>query len=245
MTIQKWTVALTNVKTGPIATSFVGSNQDEARASCLGCPQLGDHDTPTKCYAWLGTGRRGANMVWHHSQKDPSLKAAFLRAPDKRAVRMGAIGDPGRVDPITLFSEAAFARNHGAAVLAYTHHWREFREADYKRLFMASCDDWQGARAAIEAGWCPTVIVPAGGPKVVHTSTGHTFLRCPAETAKLTGGRVTCGDCRLCDPNHLRTTRWAGIMFEFHGSRAPWTPARRAAFEARRLPVVSNGKAAK
>lgn len=242
---QLWTVARTNVKTGPITTSYVGESQDEARASCLGCPQLGDptgdwsKETPT-CYAWAGTVRRGANMVWNQSTLPQDLASAFKRAPDKRAVRMGAIGDPRRVEASR--QEAAWARKQGAAVLAYTHHWREKGPVGDKDIFMASCDSWPDAKLALSMGWVPTVIVPQGTPKVVHTSTGHSFLRCPAETSKELGGHVTCGGCRMCDPTRLRKSRWAGIMFVFHGPRAPWTPQRRAAFEAKRLPVVGGAK---
>lgn len=235
--IQQWTVSHLNPKTGPIATSFVGTNLDECRASCLGCPQLGDHNTPTRCYAWAGLVRRGAGAVFS-SSKDKTLQAAFKRAPDKRAVRMGAIGDPGRVDWIRVNREVEFCRKNNAAVLAYTHHWRDLGKRAAK-VFMASCDDWAGARQALKQGWCPTVIVPHGTPKVVSCSTGESFLRCPAETSKETGrGHVTCADCRLCDPTRLRNSKWSGIMFVFHGPRAPWTPERRAKAAMRRLKLA-------
>lgn len=226
---QVWYVATVNRKTGPIATSIVGESFEETRASCMGCAQLDNG-----CYAWSGLVKRGVNMVLSISQKAKDLKSVFERAPDKRAIRLGTLGDPARADPEPLLDEVRWARKQGASVLAYTHHWRGLG-GRWKSVFMASCDDWEGAKLAVERGWFPTVVVPQGTPKVVHTSTGHTFLRCPAETAP---GKVTCGQCRLCDPTRVSKTKWSGIMFVFHGPRAPWTPERRAKSAMRRLKLA-------
>lgn len=230
-----WYVASVNRKTGPLATSIIGESWQEVEASCEGCPQFDDGSGRRHCYAHTGLVKRGVNMVLNHSTKAKDLATVFKHAPDKRAVRMGAIGDPGRMNIEAVRDMAEFVRSHGAAFLSYSHFWRDMDlSKKVGDLFMASCEDWVGARLALSRGFNPAVIVPQGTSRFVHTSTGHSFLQCPAEQKP---GRITCGDCRLCDPIVLSMTKWDGIMFHQHGSAAPWTPARRANHKARKLPV--------
>jgi hypothetical protein len=228
--IQSWTVSASNPKTGPIATSYVGSSLMETRASCLGCGLLDDGTGLTTCYAWTGQVRRGANMVFTGG-KDKSLGSAFMRAPDKRAVRMGAIGDPGRVERHSMAKDVEFLRKRRVSILAYTHHWASKAPGDPqderaglaslldpKGLFMASCESLEQAEQALDTGWCPTLVVPQGSKKIRTINPKARFLLCPAMQKP---GVVTCAQCQMCDPNRLRQSRYQGIMFEFHGSAAP------------------------
>lgn len=227
--IQSWTVALTNPKTGPIAAGYVGSSLTETRESCLGCGLLDDGTGATLCYAWTGQVKRGAHAVFTGS-KDKRLAAAFMRAPDKRAVRMGAIGDPGRVERHVMANDVEWLRRRQVSILAYTHHWASKAPGDPqderaglasildpRDVFMASCEAPDQAERALADGWCPTLVVPQNAPKI-RTIGGKKFLLCPAMQKP---GIVTCAQCQMCDPTRLRQSRYAGIMFEFHGSAAP------------------------
>ena len=204
-----WSVAVSNTKTGPIPTQWVGATEADTWASCEGC--MLRPDAGGGCYAWGGNTRRGANSVRRAAaSRGPdagTLTEALARAPRAaRAVRLGAIGDPARLERTALLSDVAEARAAGLRVLAYTHHWRnEPRTGALKNTALASCETLEGATEATSRGWLVALAGPASAPG---------FITCPNSRRP----EVTCNACTLCDVPTLRRTGKKGIVFPAHGA---------------------------
>jgi hypothetical protein len=198
-----------NRKTGPVIQQYVGTTQEQSRASCNGCALLKSRE----CYAQFGTPAMGfASMVRALKGGKTYTLPAALKASKGRAkyVRLGALGDPSAVTGIQR--HVARIRKAGLGILAYTHFWAS-RGSHLIGQMMASCDDWAQAGQAIRAGWRATLHVkkewfrdnPQQG-----THKGVKYTLCPAQRPN----PVQCTDCGLCD-----ATRGAVplILFTEHG----------------------------
>jgi hypothetical protein len=163
--------------------------------------------------------------------KNPSKysfeEAMAKRSKSARMIRLGAIGDPARVNHSELKKFIAKARKEKLAVIGYTHHHREKVNEGLKKVLMASCDNMEQADEAVSRGWRATAVVPFDfvGKRFV-TKAGNVGVVCPAQTAPES---VTCNSCHLCDA--ARPTNFDIIAFRDHGPRA------RAA-KRRKLPVL-------
>lgn len=215
---ELWIPYPANRKTGPIPTLYIGSTVDETRASCIkaGCPLLpvgaGGPAGPSdvRCYAWSGTPRIALSMAQKRraSGGDATLTRALkLRSPNARAARLGAIGDPLALGQSRLSVIDRMVRRAGLALLSYTHGWR--RALWMRRYALASCETLAIADVAVKRGFRATVILEdtfAG--KNTRTPAGRLVVVCPAQRSKM-----TCNDCRLCDPQ----TRGPIVGFIEHG----------------------------
>lgn len=223
-----WTVQAKNPKTGPIPTATVGQTREETWASCGGCPRRPDAAEQLgipRCYAWSSMlGGPGLTNAQKRAAARPDLhldvrRALASRLPAARAVRIAAIGDPGRVAPAEVLEAVAVARELGLAVLAYTHHWRT--AAHLRPHALASVDTLAGALNARAAGWRVALTVdveaPAAGPWL-RVDDGLNLVVCPEQR----GRPVRCNECRLCDPAGpaWRSGKVDGIAFMAHGMDA-------------------------
>ena len=213
-----------NSKTGPIPTAYVGMSYDDALNSCRGCPLLshksGGTGEKTRCYAHAGSVKMGMMAMTkaatgeHRNCAEGSdavlpggryslehameVATSTTRKKKPRAARLGAIGDPSRVGKGEFHRTVKTIRSHGLAVLGYTHFHSEYRNRGLKRDLMASCETFAQADDAVSRGWVPTAILPADTEgNVVRSDAGNRMLVCPAQRSE----RVTCNDCRLCDPS--------------------------------------------
>lgn len=203
-----WTVSTGNQKTGAIPTRYEGATLAETKASCDGCtlaPWSGGG-----CYAWGGNVRRGANSVRRAAKEGAAvdLPTVLERTPrGARAVRFGAIGDPGRADPELTFADIDLARGEGFKVLGYTHHRAEL-DADglqaFRHHFLASCETMEQAEEALAAGWLVALAGPESAPG---------FLTCPNWSKPW----IQCNACGACDVPTLSRTKYLGIVFPAHG----------------------------
>ena len=100
-------------------------------------------------------------------------------------------------------------------MIGYTHFWRRPHAAKlWKGTLMASCDTMKDFKDAVRLGWKATIVVPetfATRTKVKVGSKEHTILVCPAQTSN---GKITCNDCRLCNPSKPGPH----IAFRVHGA---------------------------
>lgn len=210
-----------NSKTGPVPTAYVGTNPDEARASCQGCPMLGDRT----CYAWAGTPRMAFGVIAQMRRADParySLGAVMARLARRRrgrarVIRLGALGDPARARRRDIREAISAARTHGMTVLGYTHAWRTIKARDMREILMSSCDTPGQADDALAVGWRPAAIIPAAPEGPIYTTPGGArLLVCPAQRRP---DRMTCNRCAMCSPSAPVWTagRIDGIAFIPHG----------------------------
>lgn len=234
-----WTPAAQNRKTGRVPTAYVGETRSDTWASCEGCDLR-----ESTCYAWHGTQARfGLPKIHAGFAREPQrytlARALKRRLADARIARVTAIGDPLRANRAELLASLHLIRRAGLGVVGYTHFWRDEDGEALKRELMASCDTPAQADEAIAAGWRATSVLPWGhveahGPLFV-TPAGHRGVVCPAQRLE----RVTCNDCRMCDPQHRvwRAGKVHAIGFLDHSPTARGE-ARRA---GRRLPTAGAG----
>jgi hypothetical protein len=222
-----WTAhAVSNRKTGDIPTAYVGATREESLASCKGCPLLANRN----CYAQFGTVNMAHRSILRSVAKGREALYTFdasmaRRAPTAKAIRLAAIGEPGRMPLYWWKRVDRSARVLGLDVIAYIHNWRQRK--DLVGLTMASCDSLEQVDEAKALGFRATVVLPRSHTERTFTTpAGHRGIVCPAQlagkmtpsakgagtkgrpattgtedTSKSAGGRkpITCNDCRLCD----------------------------------------------
>ena len=218
-----WSSSTTNVKTGPIPTMWVGNSIEDAWESCDGCPRRPPEPGKAQgmvevCYAWVGPvyslGFKSKVLPKHMA--DPSYheveRALQNRRVDARAVRLGAIGDPARVDRTELLHDLALVRAAGLAVLGYTHFPEE--NPDLAGVLLASLDDPKDPKIPllIELGWRVAVVLPPDYQGKRFSAQGLRGFVCPAQTLRPRKAKeknkkeipgTTCNQCRLCDRQHV------------------------------------------
>jgi hypothetical protein len=200
-------VSVGNEKTGVIPTQYVGRTKAETWKSCEGCALRPDGEGGG-CYAWNGNVSRGANSVRKAADngKAVDLASVLQRTPrSAKAVRLGAIGDPARVDRQALYADVALARSEGFKVLGYTHHWKgEPWNGKLKDTVLASCETESQAAEALKKGW----MVALAGPE-----SAEGMVTCPHYARP----EIQCNRCGLCDVPTLRRTGYKGVVFPAHG----------------------------
>lgn len=212
-----WVSRPANRKTGSIPTAYAGGNTEEIRKTCNGCALLGNG-----CYAWASVSR-GLPALFESKERNPERykmrRAVDHRRRDAKMARIGAIGDPARVNRRELRAAIAYIRKQELSVVGYTHFWRnEPRNGVLKHSLMASCNNVEETTEAFELGWRPAVVLPWDHEGKFFEMPGHRRgLVCPAQTKG-----VTCNDCRLCDPSHKvwEAGKVEAIGFIDHGPKA-------------------------
>jgi hypothetical protein len=222
-----WIARTANTKTGDIPGAYVGQTIEECRESCHGCPLLNG-----ACYAWSGFTYVSFTKIVERRLTSPAkytvLAALRDRSPRARAVRFGVMGDPSRVNRDELKVAVAACRGQNLDLIGYTHFWREPENSDLKGIFMASCEDEEGAAEARAFGWTPTLVLPwdhalRNGPTFTLPN-GERGVVCPAQTKK----EITCNDCRMCSLDHpvWKAGKISAIGFLDHSKKASREKAR-------------------
>lgn len=177
------------------------------RSICGGCIHRGtDGFAGRSCYVDVGKAplviwravQRGAYARFDSSGSQEVQAARIASALDRRAVRLGAYGDPAVLPEWVLQSLTLKAHRH----TGYTHQWRDPRAAQARRFCMASCDTPAEVDAARADGWRVFFV---GATKIV----GHRSIACPASDEA--GHRTTCDRCGLC--SGANTTSGRPIAF--------------------------------
>ena len=207
-----------NDKTGNIPQQYIGANDTESKATCIGCPLLRNTKRlpmhPHKrvrlfglaCYAHRGhvalAHKRIAKRPWRMRTLTYALGA---RHCDARYFRLGARGDISAIPKTTFKRHYKRIRAAKLGVLAYTHFYR--RAPWLRRYALASVDTLTQARDALARGWRVALHVPdAQAPELKVKLRGINWRQCLHET-----GVTTCNTCGLCDVEHK--TRVELILF--------------------------------
>lgn len=215
----------TNEKTGNMPQAYIlradlhplDARRTGADASICGSCGLRDG----RCYVAIANGPSAvyrALLAGSYPDADPVDVAPLLA---RRAIRIGAYGDPGAA-PLSVWTSLV---RHAAGWTGYTHAWRDVA-SEFKSLVMASCDspsDFEDARAA---GWRTFRVVSGADPVRLP---GEAI--CPASDEA--GRKLQCIDCGACDGT--ARLRGAGIVIRAHGSAVVAGAYRRA---GRPIPAV-------
>lgn len=172
-----------NSKTGNIPTVLVGSNKEQALASCQksGCPMLperlggkgGQINGTTKlkaCYAWNGTVAFANVALWKTVNRlreevgefpvTYTVKHAISMASRyAKCIRVTSLGDVSALPPEQWKTEIEDpAAEAGLAIYGFTAGWR-FAE-HLKGKVMASNFTMRTADNAVAKGWRSTCVLP-------------------------------------------------------------------------------------
>jgi len=202
-----WTGTTTNSKTGNVPTLTVGKDRAESLDSCGNCPLLKRNapDGKARCYAQHGTPAIAhGSMIRARARNPESDRYTFKRAMrdaarSARMVRFGAAGDPAAIPHNTLRSWFKTVRGLGMDVVGYTHQWANPANTWLKDHFMASVDDPSQVDAVADQDWRVATVAPADFTSGT-TPAGRRIVLCPAMAAERKGRKVTCNQCRMCDP---------------------------------------------
>jgi hypothetical protein len=200
-----------NPKTGNMAQLWIlnkdinpmtASKEKKDNAVCGGCilrQSLGG-----ACYVTIF---QAPNKIWK-TYKNSGYKAIDVADYSQYfsgvRMRFGAYGDPAAIPTHILAS----LKSHVANNTSYTHQWKEDDAQGLKTLSMASVDNVEEAKQAINKGW-RYFRVAKEDDKLLKGE-----IICPNVT---TG--VSCIDCGLCNgakPNDKRKS----IVIPVHGNRA-------------------------
>lgn len=214
-------------------TLWIGASLAESRASCEGCAQL----EAGNCYSRFGSPSFALASIARAARRAKSwrrysLEAALRnRAASARLVRLSAIGDAANVDRAELISAIERIEREGLQVNAFTHFWRQRRNARLRKWFMASCDSFEDARDANARGWRAAIVAPFGTTGTIRNDDGSIFaVECPAIAAARFGKEFTCNDCAASSRGVLCSgaTDAPNVYFADHGPKT----------RGRKLPVI-------
>ena len=183
-------------------TEAVKSGDD--RSICGNCSFRGDGTGKDRaCYVNVGQAPTG---VWNAYRRDAYPRLSELRPLRRRALRLGAYGDPAAV-PTGIVAELARAADGHTG---YTHQWRTC-DQHLREFCMASCDSERDYADAKDLGW-RTFRVRSAGSDDRHGSE----VVCPASAEA--GLLLTCDECLACCGTS--SGRRGDIVISVHGSRA-------------------------
>lgn len=166
---------------------------------CGNCPHRKNPETGVRtCYVNAG---QAPSSVWKAYKKGLYLQSQTkaIRAIVGRGIRWGAYGDPALLNPFMVKLFNSFASSH----TGYTHQWREEFAAEFRGIFMASCDNFADYLEATAHGWRTFAVAPVGS-----TLPGKL---CPAT---IENSAATCQTCKLCNGAKV------DIFVEAHGPAA-------------------------
>lgn len=197
------TLKTSNRKTGDMAQVWIlRSDLDPVaaiksggdRSICGSCIHRGtDGFAQRSCYVDVGkaplviwrAAQRGAYSRFDYGGSQTVQASRIANAIGRRAVRLGAYGDPAVLPDWVLQALTLKTQRH----TGYTHQWRDLRAQHAKRFCMASCDTIAEVDAARADGWR---VFYVGTEQVA----GHRSIVCPASDEA--GHRTTCDRCGLC-----------------------------------------------
>lgn len=198
-----------NPKTGPMAQTWIlrsdmhpidALKEGEDSSICGTCPLRAG-----ACYVTVGLGPATVYRSFlkgRYPVTTPALASLGL-ASAKRAVRLGAYGDPTAV-PYEIWSDLlAFGASH----TGYTHQWRTC-DRRFKRILMASCDTLEERWEARVMGWRTFRV------KTPDQPVEHREMVCPASAEG--GHKLQCWQCLQCNGGLIITPR--DVVINAHGS---------------------------
>jgi len=201
------TLKSTNIKTGNMASMWImhrdikptdASKQGKDESVCGMCPHR--HSLGGACYVTLF---QAPLQVWKSYHKGNYPFTSDLSVFDGMSLRFGAYGDPSVLPMDMLLQLKRIAKNN----TSYTHQWKNQIDNDaLKQTSMASVDNKEEAKLAIENGWRYF--------RVTHNIDDidkKTEIVCP----NVTRG-VQCVDCGLCKGNQ---TKAKNIVNPVHGAK--------------------------
>lgn len=201
------TLKSSNIKTGNMASMWIlhkdlspieASKQGKDESICGMCPHR--HSLGGACYVTLF---QAPLQVWKSYNKGNYPMATDLSIFEGMSIRFGAYGDPNVIPIDLLVQLKAVSKNN----TSYTHQWKTESDNELlKEVSMASVDNKDEAKLAIEQGWRYF--------RVTHDISDidkSTEIVCPNTTKG-----IQCIDCGLCKGN---TTKAKNIVIEVHGSK--------------------------
>ena len=201
------TLKSSNVKTGNMASMWIlhkdikpteASKQGKDEAVCGMCPHR--HSLGGACYVTLF---QAPLQVWKSYHKGNYPTVTDMSIFKGMSLRFGAYGDPS-VLPMELLTELKdVAKNN----TSYTHQWKnQLDNVALKNTSMASVDNKEEAKMAIENGWRYFRIT-----NDITDIDKTTEIVCPNTTKG-----IQCIDCGLCKGN---VTKAKNIVIEVHGAK--------------------------
>lgn len=202
MTTVTYTAQSSNSKTGNIPQIWIGGNLEESKGSCdkVQCPlrPWAKAEGAVACYAWSGSSQLGFGAALRNPDQLTLEQAVERRVFSAKAIRAGAIGDPGVLPKAWWKKLYAVAGKHRLSVLSYTHGWRQ--RPDLAGKTMASCESLEEAVQAKQMGFQVAVVLPPEhSSKTFKLPDGTRGVVCPNMQMKA-DSKVPrqCNDCLLC-----------------------------------------------
>jgi hypothetical protein len=174
------------------------SKQGKDEAVCGMCPHR--HHLGGACYVTLF---QAPLQVWKSYHKGNYPKVDDMSIFEGMSIRFGAYGDPNVLPMDLLVQLKSVAKNN----TSYTHQWKTESDNEIlKSVSMASVDNKEEAKLAIEQGWRYFRVT-----NDISDIDNATEIVCPNTTKN-----VQCIDCGLCKGN---TTKAKNIVIEVHGAK--------------------------
>jgi hypothetical protein len=220
-----------NRKTGGMAQTWIldasakptdAVKDGRDRSVCGDCRLRGEEENGLgrSCYVTLV---QAPNHVWRYWSQGryPTLRAAEAsRLLRRRAVRLGAYGDPAAV-PVDIWRDLI---REAVGWTGYTHQWRRPEHQCLRELCMASVDDRMAKVEAELMGW-RTFRVMGNEDRV----SAREEVLCPA--SKEAGHLTTCYDCRLCTGVSQRAKAAKSVAIYAHAHPVAFFKSRQRALE--------------
>ncbi len=128
-----------------------------------------------------------------------------------KMLRLHVSGDARTEKSAALLGNAAEKWN--GKVYTYTHAWREVSRSAWKNVsVLASVENIDDAKLAIEKGYAPAIIVSHHESEKAYFKDGIKVIPCPSQTKN-----ITCEQCRLCMNDKMLYNQKAVIAFAAHG----------------------------
>lgn len=227
MTIEPYLASRSgNGKTDDVPTVWIGTDKEQARASCdaVACKlrpwiySKAERRERAICYAHAGTPLLGLSSITRSRESgtlNRDMESALLkRKKTARFIRIGALGDPAVLPWGYFYKLGRLAKKHGLKTIAYTHGWRQ--RPDLRGWTLASVESVEEAMEARTAGFHAAIVLRVDPTiKGMHLPNGEWAPTCPAIRLKALGRQpVTCNQCLLCSHKDR------SVIFPDHGPTA-------------------------
>jgi len=211
------TMASRNSKTGDMVQTWIFDQAESPSDTnkkgndtsiCGDCPLRGVNGKDRGCYVNL---YRGPNAIWKAwKDRKYDICPTMLVFKGRRAVRLGAYGDPAAV-PIQIWRDMVAA---SPGWTAYTHQWETCDER-FKEFCMASVETHEQYWRAKSMGWRTFRITQ--DPEDILSNE----IWCPATPEG--GNNRQCATCRACSGTRFKKiARNRDIVAMAHGIGAKY-----------------------
>lgn len=203
------TMKTTNKKTGDMAQLWIlhkdikpteASKEGKDSAVCGNCPLR--HFNGGACYVVLFQAPASIFQAYKKGSYSSIDPREYKNLLEGRKIRFGAYGDPAALPMEILTSLKAVASNN----TSYTHQWKT--SPKLKGLSMASVDNIDEARQAVENGWRYFRVANEDSEILANE------VICP----NVTHG-TSCADCGLCNGKQGDKDKRKSIVIPVHGNK--------------------------